>query len=60
MDHLLFGSTESVCVSVADYLPAHSTTVSTVHQEYWSERSGHPHVRCLSDQNHYGLHELHQ
>ena len=48
------------CVRLGHHVPAHSSTVSTVHQEYWPESSGHSHVRRLSDENHYGLHELQQ
>jgi len=49
-----------VCVCFSHFVPAHSTTVSTVHQENGSESSGHSQVRRLSDQNHDGLHELQQ
>lgn len=40
------------------FVPAHSTTVSAVHQENRSQSSGHAHVRRLPDQNHDGLREL--
>lgn len=41
-------------------VPAHSSTVSTIHQENWSQSSGHSQMGRLPDQNHYGLHELQQ
>lgn len=41
-------------------VPSYGSTVSTVHQENWSQSSGDSQMWRLPDQHHDGLHKLQQ